>query len=366
MKRRKSSAEFKRKVVVEAIRGQQTAREIAARHGLNPNQVARWKSEGMDGLLEAFRRDGAGKAVRAFEGLSLSRKCGLAGAGRSSMYHESAPADEGTLMLRELVDRLYMDRPYYGTRRAGAHLRRLGHDVGRDRARALMASVNWRTVHPGPRTSKPQPGHRVYPYLLGGLDRIAPGDVICSDITYIPVSGGYFHLVAVMDWASRYVLSWELDNTMEVGLKRERAEGGAGAPRGALDLEHRPREPVHERGVPWCPAGGGGADQHGWPGAMDRQPAHRAAVALDEVREGLPGGYEGRAPCAPGGLFMDGVLQPRASARGAGLGDDAPSVRAFFSPKSTLSFALKLSKGPRPLHLQTLLLFSSRIYIRSG
>ncbi len=125
-----------------------------------------------------------------------------------------------------------------------------------------------------------------------GECRIAPGDVICPDITYIPVSGRYFYLVAVMDWASRYVLSWELGKTIEVGLKRERAE----APRSSLDLGHRPREPVHERGVPRRPAGGGGADQHGWPGSMDRQQVHRAVVALAEAREGVPGGSEGRAP----------------------------------------------------------------------
>ena len=116
------------------------------------------------------------------------------------------------------VDRLYMECPYYGTRRVMPHLRREGHAVGRDRARSLMAAVGWRTIHPGPRTTKPQPGHRIYPYLLRGRDDIRPGEVWCADITYIPVRGGYFYLVAVMDWASRCVLSWELDNTMEAGF----------------------------------------------------------------------------------------------------------------------------------------------------
>ena len=81
-----------------------------------------------------------------------------------------------------------------------------------------MAAVGWRTIHPGPRTTKPQPGHKKYPYLLADLADIRPGEVVCADITYIPVRGGFFHLVAVMDWASRFVLSWELDNTMEVGF----------------------------------------------------------------------------------------------------------------------------------------------------
>ena len=158
------------------------------------------------------------RTIRGDTSLPLTRKCDLAGVSRSSLYHRPAPVDGRILKLQLLVDELYMERPYYGTRRVSWHPGRLGHDVGRDRARSLMASVNWRTVHPGPRTSKPHPGHRVYPYLLGELEHIAPGEVICSDITYIPVRGGYMYLVAVMDWASRFVLSWELDNTLEVGF----------------------------------------------------------------------------------------------------------------------------------------------------
>ena len=137
---------------------------------------------------------------------------------RSSLYYEPRPADPRTLELQLAVDKLYMEFPYYGTRRVMLHLRREGHAVGRDKARSLMAAVGWRTIHPGPRTTKPQPGHRVYPYLLRGMDAIRPGEVWCADITCIPVRGGFFYLVAVMDWASRCVLSWEMDNTMEVGF----------------------------------------------------------------------------------------------------------------------------------------------------
>ena len=156
--------------------------------------------------------------VREGTGLSLSRACELAGAGRASVYYRPVPADAQTPVLQSLVDRLYMDFPYYGTRGAGWHLRRLGHEVGRDRARSLMAAVNWRTVQPGPRTSNPGAGHAVYPYLLGDMEHIAPGQVICSDITYIPVQGGYLYLVAIMDWSSRFVLSWEPDNTLGAGF----------------------------------------------------------------------------------------------------------------------------------------------------
>ena len=172
-------------------------------------------------------------AIRTDRTLPLSRKCELAGVSRSSLYYEPRPADARRLLLQVLVDKLYMECPYYGTRRVSLHLKREGHDVGRDLARSLMAAVNWRTVHPGPRTSKPQPGHRIYPYLLDGLEHIAPGEVICADITYIPVRGGFLYLVATMDWASRFVLSWELDNTLEVGFcvgALEEALGRYGAP----------------------------------------------------------------------------------------------------------------------------------------
>ncbi len=158
------------------------------------------------------------RLIREDESMTLSRKCQLTGVSRSSLYYEPKLADEQLLSLQLQVDRLYMEFPYYGTRRVSLHLKREGYEVGRALARSLMAVVNWRTVYPGPRTSKPQPGHRIYPYLLGGLEHIQPGEVICADITYVPVRGGYLYLVAIMDWASRFVLAWELDNTLEVGF----------------------------------------------------------------------------------------------------------------------------------------------------
>ena len=274
MGRRRYTAAFKRRVVVEAMRGDQTVRAIAARHGINPNQLSRWKTE-------------------AYDGLPLSRKCELAGVSRASLYYEPKPVDARTLALRLVVDKLYMEFPYYGTRRVMLHLRRDGHAVGRDKARSLMAAVGWRTIHPGPRTTKPQPGHRIYPYLLADLADIRPGEVVCADITYIPVRGGFFYLVAVMDWASRFVLSWELDNTMEVGFCVSAMEE---ALRRAVDLEHGPGQPVHQRGVRAAAAGRGGADQHGRQGPVDGQPVRGAPVAVAEVRGRLSGGDRRRPP----------------------------------------------------------------------
>ncbi len=156
--------------------------------------------------------------IKADGSLSLSRKCELTGVSRASLYCEAKPPDAERLLLRRLVDEMYMAFPYYGTRRVSLHLRRAGHDVSRDLARSLMAEVRWRTVYPRPRTSRAQPGHKIYPYLLNDLERIAPGEVLCADITYIPMRGGFSYLVGVMDWASRFMLSWELDNTLEAGF----------------------------------------------------------------------------------------------------------------------------------------------------
>ncbi len=150
--------------------------------------------------------------------LPLARKCALAGVSRSSLYYEPKPPDAERLRLRRLVDELYMAFPCCGTQRVGLHLRRQGHGVGRGLARTLMAEVCWRTVYPRPRTSRAQPGHKIYPHLLNDRERIAPGGVICADITHIPMRGGFSYLVAVMDWASRFVLSRELDNTLEAAF----------------------------------------------------------------------------------------------------------------------------------------------------
>ena len=102
------------------------------------------------------------RLTREDDGLPVSRKCALAGVSRTSLYYEPRPVDGRTLALQLVVDKLYMEFPYYGTRRVMLHLRRDGHTVGRDKARSLMAAVGWRTIHPGPRTTKPQPGNKTY------------------------------------------------------------------------------------------------------------------------------------------------------------------------------------------------------------
>ena len=148
-------------------------------------------------------------------GLSLSRQCALLGVSRSSQYYEPLGESADNLALMRCLDELHLEHPFYGSRQMARHLRREGVVAGRHRVRRLMRLMGMEAVYRKPRTSVANPEHRVYPYLLRDLVIDRPDQVWCADITYIPVSRGFFYLVAVMDWASRHVLSWRLSNTMD-------------------------------------------------------------------------------------------------------------------------------------------------------
>lgn len=153
----------------------------------------------------------------AYKSLSIQRQCDLIGLPRSSYYREQKPALESVenLSIMRLIDEEYTRHPFYGTRKMRYYLRRKGYQVNRKRVQRLMHKMGLQSIAPKPNTSKPHPEHKIYPYLLRYLDIICPDQVWCSDITYIPFPGGFVYLVAVMDWYSRYVLSWEVSVTME-------------------------------------------------------------------------------------------------------------------------------------------------------
>ena len=146
--------------------------------------------------------------------LSISRQCALVLISRSSFYYEGKGESLLNLALMRLIDEQFLETPWYGSRQMARHLRRLGYEVGRKRVRRLMRLMGLSAIYQKPRTSDPHPGHRVYPYLLRGLVIDRPGQVWCTDITYIPMRRGFLYLVAIMDWASRKVLAWRLSNTM--------------------------------------------------------------------------------------------------------------------------------------------------------
>jgi putative transposase len=156
--------------------------------------------------------------------LSLVRQSSLLGISRSSLYYQPVPASGEDLELMALMDRQYLKTPFYGSRKMAAWLRAQGHQVNRKRVRRLMQVMGLEAIYRRPNTSKPAPEHKVYPYLLKGLEINRVNQVWTADITYIPMGRGFLYLVAIMDWYSRYVLAWRLSNTMEVGFCLEALE----------------------------------------------------------------------------------------------------------------------------------------------
>ena len=146
--------------------------------------------------------------------LSVSRQCKLLKLSRSSLYHTPVGISAEVLELMKKIDKVLTAYPFFGSRQIAAWLRRGNVRVGRHRVRRLMARMGLEAIYRRPNTSRPHPQHPVYSYLLRNMAITRPNEVWCSDITFIPVRGGFLYLVAIMDWATRKVLSWRLSNTM--------------------------------------------------------------------------------------------------------------------------------------------------------
>ena len=248
--RRRFTGEFKAKVALEALRGDKTIQEIATRHKVHPNQVSAWKQPAVEGMKEVFSK-GAERSRGDHEGeirdlhakiggvdggagffgqraqvvsrerrramirrdhprLSLSRQCRLLSVSRSSLYHRPKGENAQNLGLMRRIDELFLAYPFYGSRQMVRHLWREGICVGRHRVRRLMQLMGLQAIYQAPRTTTQHPEHRVCPYSLKGLAIERPNQVWSADITYIPVQRGFLYLVAIMDWATRRVLSWRL------------------------------------------------------------------------------------------------------------------------------------------------------------
>jgi putative transposase len=148
--------------------------------------------------------------------VSVERRCQLLGLPRSSYYRGPASGlRSGDLEMMQRIDKLYMEQPWMGSRSLANHLTTPEAPLGRDRARRLMLIMGIESLAPQPGTSKRQPKHPVYPYLLRGMTIDKPNQVWATDITYIPMARGFMYLIAIMDWATRKVLSWRLSNTLD-------------------------------------------------------------------------------------------------------------------------------------------------------
>lgn len=150
--------------------------------------------------------------------ISVRRQCDLLGLNRSGLYYQPSGESEQNLMLMRLIDKEYTRRPFYGNRRMTAWLCGQGHEVNRKRVARLMEVMGIEAIYPKPKLSQPGAGHKIYPYLLRDVAVTRVNQVWSTDITYIPMAHGFVYVVAVMDWFSRFVLSWALSVTMELSF----------------------------------------------------------------------------------------------------------------------------------------------------
>ncbi len=147
--------------------------------------------------------------------IPVRRQAKLLGVARSTVYYEPV-VDAYTLELMRLIDEEYTKTPFYGSRKITAVLRRKGYRLNRKRIQRLMRLMGIEAIYPKPNTSRADPNHKIYPYLLRDREITRVNEVWGTDITYIRLGHGWLYLVAIMDWVSRYVLSWELSTTLEV------------------------------------------------------------------------------------------------------------------------------------------------------
>ncbi len=148
-------------------------------------------------------------------GLSVGKQCELLSISRSSFYYEPKGESEMNLDLMRVIDKQFLETPFYGVRQMTWHLRNDDHLVNEKRIRRLMRLMGLMPIYQKPNTSKAAKGHKIYPYLLRGLRVDRPNQVWCADITYLPMRRGFLYLVAIMDWHTRKVLAWRISNTLE-------------------------------------------------------------------------------------------------------------------------------------------------------
>jgi putative transposase len=153
--------------------------------------------------------------------LTVERQCLLLGLARSCYYYEPCRDDTFNLTLMKEIDLIFTEHPYYGERRISVGLKKMGYEVGVDLARTLMRRMGIVAVYPKPNLSQAHPGHKKYPYLLRGIEIKRSNQVWSTDITYLPMRNGFLYLTAVIDWYSRYVLSWRLSNSLDGIFCRE-------------------------------------------------------------------------------------------------------------------------------------------------
>lgn len=229
-KRKRYSAEFKAKVALEAIREELTTAELAKKYDIHPTMITGWKRTATLNMATAFRDRNTteltisdqeieklhakigqlvverfcrkppasfsaleAKAVKQdHPDLSVRRQCSLLSLVRSGLYYQPRGESPENLKFMEIIDRQFLETPWYGSRQMARHMQREGHRCGRHRVRRLMKLMRLVPIYQEPKTSTKHPGHKIYPYLLRGLSITRPNQVWCTDISYIPMRRGFF------------------------------------------------------------------------------------------------------------------------------------------------------------------------------
>ena len=145
----------------------------------------------------------------------MARQCELLDCPRSTYYYKPCHDNRFNLKVMKEIDQIYTAYPFYGKRRISIMLKQRGLDVGVDRTRTLMQRMGIAAIYPKPNLSRAHPEHKIYPYLLRGIDVSRRDQVWSTDITYIPMVDGFFYLTAIIDWFTRYILAWELSNSLD-------------------------------------------------------------------------------------------------------------------------------------------------------
>ena len=213
---------------------------------------------------------------RQHQALSTVRQCTLLDISRSSVYYRPrAPSQKGLALMKQ-IDQQYLVTPFYGSRRMKVWLGRQGHWVNRKRVQRLMRNMGLQAIYRRPRTSQPGPGHKVYPYLLSGMEITRPNQVWAADITYIPMARGFLYLVAIMDWYSRYVVAWRLSNTLDADFCVETLEEALG--KGKSEVFNT------DQGSQFTSEGFTGLlDQHGVRISMDGKGRYRDNIIVERL-----------------------------------------------------------------------------------
>ncbi len=226
--------------------------------------------------------------------LPIVRQAEVLNISRGSVYYLPRPVPDAEFAIMRRLDRLHLEYPFAGSRMLRGLLAAEGCKIGRRHVKTLMQWMGIEALYRRPRTTKPEPGHKIYPYLLRGVEITRPNQVWAMDITYIPMARGFVYLAVVLDWFSRRVLSWRAVDHDAGGVLRGDAGGCFGSSRQAGHLQHRPGLAVHGLGLHRHARRQRHRDQHGRQRRLARQRVRRAAVAQRQIRGGVSAGLRQR------------------------------------------------------------------------